>query len=86
MISELKKIGAEVDYYDPWIPEYRKDGNVTKGIKEISPLTVSGYDLIMITTAHTDIDYQMIIDNAQAVFDTKNVTKSYDKKNKVEIL
>ncbi len=86
VISELKKIGAEVDYYDPWIPEYRKDGNVTKGIKEISPLTVSGYDLIMITTAHTDIDYQMIIDNAQAVFDTKNVTKSYDKKNKVEIL
>ena len=29
----------------------------------------------MITTAHTSVNYSMVIENAKWVFDTKNVTK-----------
>lgn len=73
VIEELKKVNAIVDYYDPYISEYRKNGDFIKGIKLISPEVISVYDLVIITTAHTNVDYKMITDNAQAVFDTKNI-------------
>jgi len=86
VIEELGKVNAEVDYYDPWISEYKKNGNVVQGISEISPKIVSSYDLVIITTAHTNVDYRMVVDNAQAVFDTKNVTKGLKNNGNVEVL
>lgn len=86
VIDELHKVGAEVDYYDPWVAEYRKRGQIVKGLKEISPEIVASYDLIMITTAHTNVDYEMVQQNAKAVFDTKNVTKNLANKENIEVL
>ena len=57
-----------------------------KGLKEISPEIVASYDLVMITTAHTNVDYEMVQKNAKAVFDTKNVTKNLANKENIEIL
>ncbi|MDE6615426.1 MAG: nucleotide sugar dehydrogenase, partial [Lachnospiraceae bacterium] len=86
LIEELKKVNASVDYYDPWIPGYKKDGNIVTGIKEISPEVIASYDLVIIAAAHTNVDYQMLVDNAVAVFDTKNVTKEIKIKDNVEVL
>lgn len=86
IIEEFKKVDAKVEYYDPWIPEYKKNGNVVQGIRIISPVVIASYDLIVITTAHTNVDYNMIVDNAQAVFDTKNVTKNIKNRGNVERL
>lgn len=86
VIDELKKVGADVEYYDPWIAEYRENGMCVKGLTEISPEIVAEYDLVMITTAHTNVDYDMIQKNAKAVFDTKNVTKNLVNKDNVEVL
>ncbi len=86
VIEELEKVGAKVDFYDSWILEYKSDGTIRKGLTEISPEIVASYDLVMITTAHSNVDYQMVIDNAIAVFDTKNVTKKLHKKDNVEVL
>ena len=86
LIEELEKVNATVEYYDPWIPEYKKDENVVKGIGKVSPGIIASYDLVIIATAHTNIDYQMLIDNAQAVFDSKNVTKWFKAKGNVEVL
>ncbi len=86
LIAELEKVNALVDYYDPWIPGYKRDGNVVTGIEEISPGVIASYDLVIIATAHTNVDYQMVVDNAIAVFDTKNVTKGIMSKANVEVL
>lgn len=86
VIEELNKVGATVDYYDPWIPEYRRNGQTVKGLKEITPDLISRYDLVMITTAHSNVDYEMVQRNAQAIFDTKNVTKNLANKENIEIL
>lgn len=86
VIEELHKVGAEVDYYDPWIAEYRENGETVKGIPEIAPEIVAGYDLVMITTAHSNVDYEMVQQNAKAIFDTKNVTKNLKNKENIEIL
>lgn len=34
----------------------------------------------MITTGHTNVDYEMVQKNAKAIFDTKNVTKNLKNK------
>lgn len=86
VIEELRNVGAEVDFYDPWIPEYREGGEAVKGLKEISPEIIAGYDLVMITTAHTNVDYEMVQKHAKVIFDTKNVTKNLASRENIEIL
>ena len=86
VINELQKVGADVSFYDPWIPEYREDGKTVKGLPELSPEIVAGYDLVMITAAHSNVDYEMVQEHAKVIFDTKNVTKSLVHKNNIEIL
>lgn len=86
VIDELEKVGADVDYYDPWISEYKENGRTNAGLKEISSEIVAVYDLVMITTAHTNVDYEMVVKNAKAVFDAKNVTKNLINRENVEVL
>ena len=86
VIEELKKVGAKVDFYDPWVPQYRKHGITETGLKELSAETVAGYDLVMITTAHSNVDYEMVQKSAKMVFDTKNVMKTVADRKNVEVL
>lgn len=86
VIDELKKVGAIVDYYDPWVSEYRENGQTVKGITTITAEIIAEYDLVMITTGHTNVNYQMVLDHAAAVFDTKNVTKNLTDKGNLEVL
>src|SRR5699024_6360254 len=76
VIEVLKREDAVVDFYDPWISEYKYKGQIYQGIKEINPEIVASYDLVMITTAHTNVDYDMVQKNADVIFDTKNVMKN----------
>ena len=86
VIDELKKVGAHVDFYDPWIEQYSENGKMCQGLKNISPEIVADYDLVMITTGHTNVDYDMIQKNAKFVFDTKNVTKNLSNRDNIEVL
>lgn len=86
VIEELQRVGAEVDFYDPWIPEYRDNGKTIKGQESLSPKMVAGYDLVIITAAHSNVDYDMVQKNAQIIFDTKNVTKNLSCRNNIETL
>lgn len=86
VIDELCKVGAHVEYYDPWIAEYFENGHRVKGLTELTPEIVSSYDLVMITAAHTNVDYEMVQQNAKAIFDTKNATKNLKNRQNIEIL
>lgn len=86
VIEELKKEGADVSFFDPWVSSYRYKGQVYSGIGEINPEIIKGYDLIMVTTAHTDVDYEMVQQNAAAIFDTKNALKNLKERNNIEVL
>lgn len=86
VIEVLKMSGAQVDYYDPWIACYRYQGKTVKGLTEVTPEQVAGYDLLMITAAHTNVDYKMLQKNAKAIFDTKNVMKDIVDRSNIEVL
>jgi len=86
VIDELEKEQALVDFYDPWILEYKSRGVKRKGLEAISPEIIADYDLVMVTTAHTNVDYEMIQRHAKAVFDTKNAMKHITDRDNIEVL
>ena len=86
VIEVLKESGAVVEYYDPWVTEYKYHGQKTKGLTEITPEQIENYDLLMITAAHSNVDYEMLQKHAKAVFDTKNVMKYVVERENIEVL
>ena len=86
VIDELKKVGAEVSYFDPWIAECRHGGEVLHSIPALTPQAVQQADLVMVTCAHSDVDYAMVQQNAKAIFDTKNVMKDILPRDNIEVL
>nr|WP_077390642.1 nucleotide sugar dehydrogenase [Mobilibacterium timonense] len=86
VIDILKRRGADVDFFDPWIPKYKRNGEWFTGIDHINGDIVSSYDLIVVTTAHDAYDYQMIQKNAQAIFDTRNAFKDVEDRDNIELL
>ena len=57
VIEVLKREMANVEFYDPWISEYKYKGEKYQGLKDITPEVIASYDLVMITAAHTNVDY-----------------------------
>lgn len=86
VIEVLKREMANVEFYDPWISEYKYRGEKYQGLKDITPEVIASYDLVMITAAHTNVDYDMIQKNAVAIFDTKNVMKNIENRENIEVL
>lgn len=85
--KELKKVGADVSYYDSWVPEFHNMyGESGKSIPELTPEVVAGYDLVMVTCAHHNVDYAMVQANAKVIFDTKNVMKDIQPRDNIEVL
>lgn len=86
VIDELKKVGACVDFYDPWIAEYKDNGQIFRGIEGINDSVIASYDLVVVTAAHTNIDYDMVQKNAKAIFDTRNAMKEIKDRENIEVL
>ena len=86
VIEEFKKTGAQVDYYDPFVPKYRHEGQWHTGIPALTEEAVKQYDLVCITTAHTKVDYAMVTGCGVPVFDCKNVCKNIKHRENIEVL
>ena len=86
VIEALKKRGAEVTYYDPFVAEYREHGVVEKGIPELTEDVLKAADLVMVTTAHTTVDYDFVAEHAGLIFDTKNAMKNVAKRENIRKL
>lgn len=85
VIDEFEKSGSNVDFFDPYISQYKEHGKVRTGIEKIDADIIKQYDIVTITTAHTNVDYKMVVDTGVPVFDCKNVTKGITSDN-LEVL
>lgn len=72
IIRLLEEHGAEVTYHDPHIASIREDGHLRHSV-ELTPATVAGADALVVVTDHRVVDYQMLMDNASLIVDTRNV-------------
>ena len=74
VIGLLRDKGAEVSYYDPYVPAFEEDG---WGLTTVGDPLVAAQevDCVVIVTDHEGVDYEAISNAAQLVFDTRNALK-----------
>ncbi|MDZ7808035.1 MAG: nucleotide sugar dehydrogenase [Gracilimonas sp.] len=85
----LKAKGAEVSYYDPFIPEViptreHAEWTGTKSI-EWNKETVSDFDAVLISTNHSTIDYAELAEWSECVVDTRNAMRGIEAKGENHI-
>lgn len=69
---ELESLGVSVSYHDP-------HATAVYGRKSL-PLTestVKQHDIAVITTAHSDVDYELLVNSGMPILDTRNALKKY---------
>lgn len=74
IIHLLLDKGATVGYYDPYIPELHTAGlNMASEVQ--LQAAVEKADLVAVITNHSKVDYKMVYDKAQLIFDARNAFK-----------
>lgn len=86
VIEELLKVGADIVYYDPWVASFKEGELTMNSEKELTAELVERADLVMITAAHRNVDYDLVQRYAKAIFDTKNAMKNITNRENIEIL
>ncbi len=86
VIEELEKTGANVSYFDPYIPGYKYNGKQYSGIPSLTADVIENSDLVVVTCAHSNVDYDFVQQHARAIFDTKNVMKNVKNRENIEVL
>lgn len=85
ILVELERLGAQVDYHDPWVPEIEVEGRAYKSLN-LAGDALSKPDLVVITTAHSSVDYAEVCEKAVRVLDTRNATRELGSPPNVERL
>jgi len=75
IIKKLEQERAIVSYYDPYIPKFINNGKEYKSLGKFSEEEIKEKDIVIITTDHSAVDYEMVVKNAKAIFDTRNAIK-----------
>lgn len=87
LMDMLKKAGATVSYYDPYVPVIRptREHPHWAGVKSISwtQPEVSSFDATVISTAHKNVDYSQLLDWSTLVIDTRNALALFAPNSKV---
>jgi UDP-N-acetyl-D-glucosamine dehydrogenase len=74
VIELLREKGADVVYHDPYVPSVR----LSHGTATSEPLTdqlLASSDCVVITAAHSSIDWRRVVSLAPAIVDTRNATR-----------
>lgn len=79
LLDKLIKAGAEWRVVDPFIKEFRLNGEIYETC-EMTQENIQEADLVLIGTNHSYFNYEEILEKANFVFDTRN---SINNKNKL---
>ncbi len=76
LMELLQKGGAEVAYYDPYVPVIKmtREHGHWAGTKSVSwnQATIKRFDIVLISTNHACVAYQDLADWAECIVDTRN--------------
>lgn len=75
VMEELRNLGAEISYHDPWVPAFpqMREHDFDLSSIELSEEIIKSYDCIVVLTDHSNVDYEFIRKHAQLIVDTRNV-------------
>ena len=76
LLELLKRRGAEVAYYDPYIPVIgpTREHAEWRGVKSVEwdRQTIRSFDVTLISTAHKRVNYQELAEWSDTIVDTRN--------------
>jgi UDP-N-acetyl-D-glucosamine dehydrogenase len=75
LMELLRDKGAAIDYSDPHVPVFPKMREHKFDLRsvELNAQTLTGYDCVLIATNHDKFNYDLILDHAQLIVDTRGV-------------
>jgi UDP-N-acetyl-D-glucosamine dehydrogenase len=87
LMDKLAAKGADVSFYDPFIPVIRpsREHGHWAGTESIrwDETTIRQFDAVLIATAHRDVDYQQLGTWASLIIDTRNAMQGIDAKARI---
>jgi UDP-N-acetyl-D-glucosamine dehydrogenase len=68
---------VSVSYHDPYVPEVEISGKPLLSV-DLSAEAIAANDLVILITDHSQVNYREVVKYAQAVLDTRGVTRHLD--------
>ncbi len=73
ILDLLRRRGVEVGYHDPYVPTFTVNDHILES-QPLSSDVLARYDVVVIVTDHSAVNYQWLVDHARRVVDTRNAT------------
>ncbi|SHK15631.1 UDP-N-acetyl-D-glucosamine dehydrogenase [Clostridium cavendishii DSM 21758] len=86
VVENFEKVGAEITFFDPFVKEYKFKGVKHIGLEVLDEAALKNADIVVVTTAHTNVDYDFVQKHSIAIFDTKNAMKNVINRENIELL
>lgn len=74
IVKLLLRDHVNLDYHDPFVPVITIEGHQMQSI-DLENTTLSQYDLVIIATDHSAVDYAQLVDQSTAILDTRGITR-----------
>ena len=75
VIEKLKERGAEISYYDPFVPASEVGGRQMKSVR-LTASELRSKDCVVIVTDHSNVDYGLVVKNSKFILDTRNALRN----------
>jgi len=69
----LNKYKSKVEYFDPYIPNFIFNDRKKTSLNDLNSDVIKKFDAVIILTDHSNVDYELIKNNANLILDTRNV-------------
>lgn len=73
VMTLLEQGGAQVDYYDGYVPKIKWNDKDKFSQKDITAEALHSYDAVVVLTDHSNVDYDLVKSESKLIIDTRNV-------------
>ena len=73
VMTLLEQGGAQVDYYDGYVPKIKWNNEDKYSKKNLTAEILQFYDAVVVLTDHSNIDYDLVKSESKLIIDTRNV-------------
>lgn len=76
IVELLGEHGAKVSYHDPFVPDFRTDGQSLHSVP-LNDKVLRRQDAVMVVTDHSNVDYKMVVKSSPLILDARNALAEY---------
>ncbi len=85
VMTLLEQGGAQVDYYDSYVPKINWNNEDKYSQKKLTSEILHGYDAVVVLTDHSNINYEIVKTEAKLIIDTRNVFSGINHSNIIRL-